>query len=177
MKIWPFDDVARANGGKYISAAELRSCLEPFEKVRGAVGDRIEIMVELHGLWEVAPAIRICRALVDYSPYWVEDAVRLDSYDAVGPLCAEATTTRSRSARPWPACTPTSGCSTAAPSTSSCSTSAGAAAFPRAGGLSALARPTGSPGAPRLRGPGGTGRGGPFLRGYGNASHPGDGAR
>ncbi len=92
MKIWPFDEVARANGGNYISAAELRSCLEPFEKVRGAVGDRMEIMVELHGLWEVAPAIRICRALADYAPYWVEDAVRLESYDAVARL-RDATTT------------------------------------------------------------------------------------
>jgi len=93
MKIWPFDEVARANGGQYISAAELRSCLEPFEKVRGCVGDRMEIMVELHGLWEAAPAIKICRALAEYSPYWVEDAIRLDSGDALARL-RDATTTQ-----------------------------------------------------------------------------------
>jgi L-alanine-DL-glutamate epimerase-like enolase superfamily enzyme len=83
MKIWPFDDVARANEGQYFSAAELKSCLEPLEKIRGAVGDRIDVMIELHGLWQPAPAIRICRALADYSPYWVEDAIKLDSLDAL----------------------------------------------------------------------------------------------
>jgi galactonate dehydratase len=86
MKIWPFDDVARANGGQYFSARELRNCLEPFQKIRDAAGDRIEIMVELHGLWEAAPAIKICQSLMDFSPYWVEDAIKLDSEDALSRL-------------------------------------------------------------------------------------------
>ena len=43
-------------------------------------------MVELHGLWEATPAIQICRALADYSPYWVEDAIKLDSEDALARL-------------------------------------------------------------------------------------------
>jgi len=86
MKIWPFDDVARANGGQYFSARELAGCLEPIEKIRAAVGQRVEVMVELHGLWEATPAIKICRALADYSPYWVEDAIRLDSDDALARL-------------------------------------------------------------------------------------------
>jgi L-alanine-DL-glutamate epimerase-like enolase superfamily enzyme len=50
-------------------------------------------MVELHGLWEAAPAIKICRALAEYSPYWVEDAIRLDSGDALARL-RDATTTQ-----------------------------------------------------------------------------------
>jgi galactonate dehydratase len=86
MKIWPFDEVARANEGKSISASELRQCLVPFEKIRAAAGDRMDIMVELHGLWEAAPAIKISRALADFSPYWVEDAIKLDSEDALGRL-------------------------------------------------------------------------------------------
>jgi galactonate dehydratase len=86
MKIWPFDSVAHANSGQYISAGELRGCLEPFEKIRGAVGDRMDIMVELHGLWEATPAIKICRALREYAPYWVEDAIKLDSDDALARL-------------------------------------------------------------------------------------------
>jgi L-alanine-DL-glutamate epimerase-like enolase superfamily enzyme len=53
----------------------------------------MEIMVELHGLWEAAPAIKICRALAEYSPYWVEDAIRLDSGDALARL-RDATTTQ-----------------------------------------------------------------------------------
>jgi galactonate dehydratase len=86
MKIWPFDDVARTNGGQYFSAQELKTCLEPFEKIRAAVGDRIDIMVELHGLWEAGPAAKICQALTDFSPYWVEDAIKLDSLDALSRL-------------------------------------------------------------------------------------------
>lgn len=86
MKIWPFDEVARANGGQYISAAELRRCIEPLEKIRSAVGDRIDVMVELHGLWEATPAIKICKQLVDFAPYWVEDAIKLDSQDALARL-------------------------------------------------------------------------------------------
>jgi galactonate dehydratase len=86
MKIWPFDDVARANGGQKLSAGELKSCLGPLEKIRAAVGDQMDVMVELHGLWEATPAIKICRALADYSPYWVEDAIKLDSADALARL-------------------------------------------------------------------------------------------
>jgi L-alanine-DL-glutamate epimerase-like enolase superfamily enzyme len=70
MKIWPFDSAALAND-------------EPIDKVRAAVGDRIDIMVELHALWKPGPAKAIARALEDYAPYWVEDAVKLDDMLAV----------------------------------------------------------------------------------------------
>src|SRR5262249_11453018 len=46
MKIWPFDLVARENRGLYISAEQMRTCLEPFVKIRKAVGDRMDILVE-----------------------------------------------------------------------------------------------------------------------------------
>lgn len=83
MKLWPFDEVARSNGGREISLEDLRRCLEPLDKIRSAAGDRMEIMVELHGLWDVVPATRICRALEEYRPYWVEDPIELDSDDAL----------------------------------------------------------------------------------------------
>ncbi len=88
MKMWPFDEVARANGGQSISLPELEQCLEPFEKIRDAVGDRIDVMVELHGLWQPHPAARICRALEDYQPDWVEDAIELDGFDGLRRLRA-----------------------------------------------------------------------------------------
>jgi L-alanine-DL-glutamate epimerase-like enolase superfamily enzyme len=40
-------------------------------------------MVELHALWKPGPAKAIARALEDYEPYWVEDAVKLDDMLAV----------------------------------------------------------------------------------------------
>ena len=48
MKIWPFDYAAEASGGLYISGPELTRALEPFRKIRKAVGDRMDIMVEFH---------------------------------------------------------------------------------------------------------------------------------
>ncbi len=45
MKIWPFDPAAQENGGLCISAAQMRKAVEPFEKIRKAVGDRMDIMV------------------------------------------------------------------------------------------------------------------------------------
>jgi galactonate dehydratase len=83
MKIWPFDPYAEASGGAYISTEDLKQGLEPFRKIREAVGDRIEIMVELHSLWNLPSAIRIARALEEYQPTWFEDPIKMDDLDAL----------------------------------------------------------------------------------------------
>jgi galactonate dehydratase len=83
MKIWPFDIAAERTHGLDISAAELTTALEPFEKIRKAVGDKIDIMVEFHSLWRLPAAQRIARALKPYDTYWHEDPVRMDSLDAL----------------------------------------------------------------------------------------------
>lgn len=75
MKIWPFDVYAAASGGHMISLPDLKAGLEPFHKVRRAVGDKIEIMCELHSLWGMHAATRICRALEDVGVFWAEDPV------------------------------------------------------------------------------------------------------
>lgn len=81
MKIWPFDHAAEQTQGRDISAAALKSALEPFEKIRTAVGDKMDIMVEFHSLWQLLPAMKIAKALTPYSTYWHEDPFRLDSLD------------------------------------------------------------------------------------------------
>ncbi|MBU4610379.1 mandelate racemase/muconate lactonizing enzyme family protein [Achromobacter sp. GG226] len=75
MKIWPFDIHAPASGGQRIGLAELKQGLAPFEKIRAAVGDRIEVMCELHSLWSAPAALRICQALEDFDIFWVEDPI------------------------------------------------------------------------------------------------------
>jgi L-alanine-DL-glutamate epimerase-like enolase superfamily enzyme len=75
MKIWPFDIYAPATGGQTISLADLKAGLEPFRKIRAAVGERIEVMCELHSLWGSHAALRICRALEDYGIFWAEDPI------------------------------------------------------------------------------------------------------
>lgn len=81
MKIWPFDRAAEASDGHYISNAELDQALEPFRKIRKAVGDKIDIMVEFHSLWRLPMAQKIARALKPFNTFWHEDAIRMDSLD------------------------------------------------------------------------------------------------
>jgi galactonate dehydratase len=99
MKIWPFDIAAEKSDGNYISAADLKAALVPFDKIRKAVGDRIEIMVEFHSLWQLTPAITIARALEPYGTFWHEDPIRMDSLGDLrryadassAPVCASET--------------------------------------------------------------------------------------
>ena len=83
MKIWPFDIAAERTDGLDISAAELKTALVPFEKIRNAVGDKIDIMVEFHSLWKLPAAQRIARALEPFDTYWHEDPIRMDSLEAL----------------------------------------------------------------------------------------------
>lgn len=101
MKIWPFDVHAAKSGGQAIDLADLRRGVEPFEKIRAAVGDRMEVMAELHSLWSLPAATRICRALADIQPFWVEDPIaKMDDTLALAelrrtapgvPICASET--------------------------------------------------------------------------------------
>jgi L-alanine-DL-glutamate epimerase-like enolase superfamily enzyme len=75
MKIWPFDGHAAASGGQLINLDDLKKGMEPFEKIRAAVGDRMEVMAELHSLWSMPAAARICNALAPIRPFWVEDPI------------------------------------------------------------------------------------------------------
>ena len=84
MKIWPFDFAAETSNGQYISNSELKTALEPFEKIRNAVGDKMEIMAELHSMWNVPMAQRIANALEPYDLTWLEDPVHMDELEKVG---------------------------------------------------------------------------------------------
>lgn len=83
MKIWPFDFAATASDGHYISATDLDEALEPFRKIRRAVGSKMDIMVELHTLWRFPAALKIAKALEEFDPFWYEDPVRSDSLSAL----------------------------------------------------------------------------------------------
>ena len=62
MKIWPFDIAAERSAGWDITAQELNTALEPFRKIRKAVGDKMDIMVEFHSLWIAADGEEAGRA-------------------------------------------------------------------------------------------------------------------
>ncbi len=84
MKIWPFDFAAERWQGSHITKEELKKALEPFAKIRKAVGDRMDIMVELHAMWHLTPVRRIAEALEEFNPFWIEDPVRMDHLSSLG---------------------------------------------------------------------------------------------
>ena len=79
MKIWPFDPHAETSDGQYISGPDLEKALEPFRRIRKAVGNRMDIMVEFHSLWRLTAAQRIAQALAEFDTFWHEDPIRMDS--------------------------------------------------------------------------------------------------
>jgi L-alanine-DL-glutamate epimerase-like enolase superfamily enzyme len=81
MKIWPFDPAAEKSDGQYISNTDLELALEPLRKIRSAVGEQMDIMVEFHSLWRLPMAQKIARALKPFNTFWHEDAIRMDSLD------------------------------------------------------------------------------------------------
>jgi L-alanine-DL-glutamate epimerase-like enolase superfamily enzyme len=99
MKIWPFDPAAEKTNGVYIASEDLKTALQPFEKIRRAVGDRMDIMVEFHSLWQLLPAMQIAKALAPYNTFWHEDPIRMDSLSSLkryaeaspAPICASET--------------------------------------------------------------------------------------
>ncbi|MFV0333123.1 MAG: mandelate racemase/muconate lactonizing enzyme family protein [Tropicimonas sp.] len=83
MKIWPFDPPAMENKGLFITPEQMKAAIRPFEQIRKAVGERMEIMVEFHSLWNLPMARKIARALEPYDPTWYEDAIRMNSPQAL----------------------------------------------------------------------------------------------
>ena len=86
MKIWPFDPAAEANLGRRISVQQMREALAPIAAIRQAVGQDMDILVELHALWSPGGAREIARALEEYGIYWIEDPVRADFVPALADL-------------------------------------------------------------------------------------------
>jgi len=89
MKVWPFDQAAERSGGTDITRAELDQGLAVIEAIRGEVGLDMDVMVELHGLWNRPAAEKIMNALLPYQPYWVEDPIRPDAVNALATLARD----------------------------------------------------------------------------------------
>ncbi len=88
MKIWPFDPPAMENKGLFITPEQMRTAIRPFELIREAVGDRMEIMVEFHSLWNLPMAKKLARALEPFAPTWYEDVIRMNSPQALAEFAA-----------------------------------------------------------------------------------------
>lgn len=88
MKVWPFDTAAERTHGSSISREELAFGVGVIEAIRDEVGMDMDLMIELHGLWQRTPAEMIMEALKPYDPFWIEDPIRPDAVDAISHLRA-----------------------------------------------------------------------------------------
>lgn len=93
MKIWPFDVFAMESGGHYISLENLKTGVSVVERIRKAVADKMDIMMEYHGLWRLPQICQIARALDEYDIYWHEDPVPMHRFDDIARF-KEVTTSR-----------------------------------------------------------------------------------
>jgi len=88
MKVWPFDPYAAATSGHDISPEDLRAGVSVIEQIRDAVGDAMDIHLEMHAVWHLPAAIRIAKAVEPLAPYWFEDAVKAHDLEAAARFAA-----------------------------------------------------------------------------------------
>jgi galactonate dehydratase len=70
LKLDPF-----GAGFAEIERSELLTALSLVEAVRDAVGPEVEILIEMHGRFTPAVALRVARALEPFEPSWIEEPV------------------------------------------------------------------------------------------------------
>ncbi len=73
MKIWPLDSFAEKSFGQYISDEDLAEGLKPLQKIKDAVGSKMEIALEAHSRWNLPTSVKIAKALENYNVKWLED--------------------------------------------------------------------------------------------------------
>ena len=78
-----FDDVAPLQHGHNISPSGLRMGVERTRAVREAVGEDIEILIDCHGRYDVAAAVRVGHGLGPFNIGWLEEPVPIENEDAL----------------------------------------------------------------------------------------------
>ncbi len=71
-----------------LDAAETARSIDLVEAVRDAVGPDVEILIEMHGRFSAATAIRIAGLLAPYHPGWIEEPVPPENLKALAKVAA-----------------------------------------------------------------------------------------
>jgi len=83
VKIAPFDRYSvKPFLGHYISPEDLKKGLEVVKRLREAIGDRMQIAIDMYSQFDVPAAIEIARALEPYDILWIEDPAMPDNAGA-----------------------------------------------------------------------------------------------
>lgn len=71
-----------------LEPAQVRDVDEQVHRVREAVGEDVELLIEIHGRLDPNTAIRVARAVEPYRPYFMEEPVPPDNLDALAKVAA-----------------------------------------------------------------------------------------
>ncbi|WP_405182137.1 mandelate racemase/muconate lactonizing enzyme family protein [Nocardia sp. NBC_01377] len=84
LKIDPF------GAGRFeLSHQETMASIELIDAVRDAIGPDVELMIEMHGRFSPATAIRIARELAPFRPEWIEEPVPPENLAALAKVAAK----------------------------------------------------------------------------------------
>ncbi len=64
-----------------LNAVEERKAIECVRQVREAVGPDVALMIEFHFKFDLHTAMRLCKRLEEFAPYWYEDPLRIGWYN------------------------------------------------------------------------------------------------
>lgn len=79
----PFLDEARTKPYFKTHADKISDAVETVRAYREAVGDEVDLCIEIHRRLEPAEAIALGRGIEPYHPFFFEDPIRPDSFDAM----------------------------------------------------------------------------------------------
>jgi L-alanine-DL-glutamate epimerase-like enolase superfamily enzyme len=93
IKLYPYDrgpvNAYARHGGTFITQAELKQSLEPIQRIRKAVGDEMEIALDLSSKWNLPCTLQIARSLEPYGILYLEDPMLPDNLEAYASLARE----------------------------------------------------------------------------------------
>ena len=93
IKLYPYDrgpvNAFARHGGTFITQAELKQSLEPIQRIRKAVGDEMEIALDLSSKWNLPCSLQNARSLEPYGILYLEDPMLPDNLEAYATLARE----------------------------------------------------------------------------------------
>ncbi len=88
---WKFIRFGLPSEGEVLEPSRaVRAAVRQFAAIREAVGDDIEICIDVHTRLDPPDALRLCRELEPYRPYFVEDPLRSENAHAFHALARHA---------------------------------------------------------------------------------------
>jgi len=76
MKVWPFDIAAEKVRGAV--EIDLSFGLSVLERIRSAVGNQMDLYLEVHSLLNLDAALKLSEAVREFELTWIEDPIRAD---------------------------------------------------------------------------------------------------